>query len=373
MKPKFDEWLMSILFCGFLLVMSALFFLLPKTQFSETEKRYLQDPPKYSFESLASGQLGYDIESYMADHIPGRDFFVGLYSYFERLTLRQVSEDIYLAEGERLVEKPVIWDEDRITRNVNSILSFANHYPNQVDIMIVPSGGWAVRDRIIGISNPYCDEEIISGIYGKLPGVNTVDITEMISSYPDPAELYYRTDHHWTSLGAYKAYCHYVESKGLSAIPEKEFTVKTVEDFKGTTHSRSALWLIPGEPLQMWSGPASLTVTNRESQESHQGPFYMERLKEQDKYTVFLDGNHSLVRIENPEKEEKILVFRDSYANCLGSFLAQSYGTVVLVDLRYYKEPLETLWAEETFDDTLICYSLSNFMTDNNIVDLFMD
>jgi hypothetical protein len=65
-----------------------------------------------------------------------------------------------------------------------------------------------------------------------------------------------------------------------------------------------------------------------------------------------------------------LLVIRDSYSNCLGTFLANSYETVVLIDLRYYKEPLTELLAQEEFDDVLVCYSLGNFMTDNNLFKL---
>ena len=91
----------------------------------------------------------------------------------------------------------------------------------------------------------------------------------------------------------------------------------------------------------------------------------LERLKELDKYTVYLGGNQPLVRIHNPEGEGRILVIRDSYANCLGTFLAQSYAEVVLVDLRYYKSPVSEL-AKEGFDQVLVCYSLYNFLTDAN-------
>ena len=98
------------------------------------------------------------------------------------------------------------------------------------------------------------------------------------------------------------------------------------------------------------------------------GVFYWERLEEADKYTVFLDGNHSLVRIHNPAAEGKLLVIRDSFSNCLGCFLAESYGEVVLVDLRYYKQPVSELADLEQFDSILVCYSIGNFLTDANIL-----
>ena len=87
----------------------------------------------------------------------------------------------------------------------------------------------------------------------------------------------------------------------------------------------------------------------------------------------FLPRTYAEVEYEdfdNPEAagKGKLLVIRDSYANCLGTFLANSYETVVLVDLRYYKLAVSELLAQEEFDDILVCYSLGNFMTDTNMI-----
>ena len=162
----------------------------------------------------------------------------------------------------------------------------------------------------------------------------------------------------------------YMRLLGRDYRAKEDFTVETVPGFQGSTYSESALWLTPGEDIQLWHGSSNITVTNGENDQPHQGVFYKERLEEVDKYTVFLDGNHSTVRIVNPDAKEKgkLLVIRDSYSNCLGTLLAESYEEVVLVDLRYYKNPVSQLCAEENFTDVLVCYSMDNIMTDTNLV-----
>ena len=370
MKNRLDQWITVIAFCAILGIMAALFLVLPEKDFSETEKRYLEDFPKLTWESLSSGEFGADIETYMADHIPGRDFLVGMNAYLEKWTGRQVSKDIYVAEGDRLVEAPVEWNAMQAQQNMMAVNMFAETIGTDVDFMIVPSAGWAVEDSIEGLADPYMDEQLIGDLYALAgENLNTLDILSVYENM-DRDTLYYRTDHHWTSLGAYTAYKTYMESMGRDYRDQADFTVDTVEGFYGTTYSRSALWMTPTEPLEMWTGNENLTVVNGESEDVHSGVFYEERLQEADKYTVYLDGNHSTVRIENPDNagKGKILVVRDSYSNCLGCFLAESYETVVLVDLRYYKESISELYAQETFDDVLVCYSLSNFMTDTNLV-----
>lgn len=357
MQNKKSDFLTIILFCGFLAVMLMLYLLLPKKDYSEQEKRYLAETPDLNWADVASGDWGNDAETYMADHIPGRDFFVGLNAYFDLWTGRQAGKDIWLKDG-RLVEAPVKMNESAISRNMKSINAFGETVGQQVDLMIVPSAGWAM-----GLGE-YSDESIINSIYDSA-SVNTVDVRDVFSGKPS---LYFSTDHHWNSEGAHAAYAAYMTELGRDYKTADAFAKENCGSFQGSTYSRSALWLMPGEELELWQSDTPLTVTNAETEGEHEGVYYWERLVEADKYTVFLDGNHSLVRIQNPNAEGKLLVIRDSYSNSLGCFLAESYGEVVLVDLRYYKQPVSALAAQEGFDDILICYSIGNFLTDTNLI-----
>ena len=258
------------------------------------------------------------------------------------------------------VRETPAYDEAAVARNMSAINKLAEKLDREVTVMIVPSAGWAA-----GIDG-YSDEESILAAYAAAGDlVRTVSVEDIFRSRPD---LYYGTDHHWTSQGAYLGYAAFSEAVGRDYRPAEDFTVTTVEGFQGSTYSRSALWLTPAENIELWHGSDRLTVTNRESEEIHEGIFYMERLEEADKYTVFLDGNHSLVRVTNPDKEGKLLVIRDSYANCLGGFLAESYGEVVLIDLRYYRQSVSELVEQEGFDDILVCYNSLNFLTDTNLM-----
>ena len=358
MKSRKSELLTVILFCGFLAAMMLGYLFLPKDAFSENEKRYLEEAPQLNWADVSSGVWGDDAETYMADHIPGRDFFVGLNAYFELFTGRQVSKDIWILE-DRLVEAPVEQDEAAVEKNMSLINSFAQTIGQNVDLMIIPSSGWAAG------SEEYEDDAVIDEIYA-LAGEN-LTTWDMVSVFDGNPQLYYKTDHHWNSEGAYAAYRTYMTGLNRQFPSSDDFQKRVYAQFQGSTYSRSALWLTPAEDLELWQGSDELTVTNGESEETHQGVFYWERLEEADKYTVFLDGNHSIVRIQNPNAQGKLLVIRDSYSNSLGCFLAESYAEVVLVDLRYYKQPVSSLVAEEGFDNVLVCYSIGNFLTDTNL------
>lgn len=366
MKAKFHEKLTIGLFCGFLAVMAVLYWVLPQSDFSEREKRELAAFPAFSWETLTSGQFGSEIETYMADHMPGRDFFVGVGAYYDLLCGRQVSKDIYLAENNRLVEAPVVHNDAQIEKNMKYINKLAASLAIPVDLMIVPSAGFLLEDTILGLHDDYQDDEIISAIYFHAgENVRCVDILRHFSKNDSPHTLYYRTDHHWTSYGAFEAYRFYMNAIGKESVEGNFFDRESFQGFRGSTYSRSALWLTPSEPIELWQG-SQLTVTIGE--ETYDSVFFRDRLQEADMYTVFLDGNQPLVRIRNEANvgKGKLLVIRDSYANCIGPMLAESYEEVVMVDLRYYKLPVSALCQAEGFDNVLILYSLSNFMTDSN-------
>lgn len=347
----------AVLFCGFLFTM-ALGYFFSNTAFSEMEKRYLAEAPDFRLDKVLSGTWSREAEEYLTDHVPGRNLLVGINAYLELLAGRQQLKDVWLVD-DKLLEAPVATDEAAISRNLKAIRGLSQTLDRPVDLMVIPSAGWAAG------AEGYTDEETLEEIYAACgDGVRAVPVEALFRGRP---ELYYNTDHHWTSQGAYDGYSAYMQALSREARPREAFSVTTVSGFQGSTYSRSALWLTPPESMELWQGSHNLTVENGEAPGIHQGIFYPERLETSDKYTVFLDGNHSIVRVHNPDKPGKLLVIRDSYGNCLGGFLAESFGEVVLVDLRYYRQSVSNLAREEGFDHILVCYSCANFLTDTNL------
>lgn len=354
-----------VIFLCALGLIPALFFLLPKRDWSPEEKRYLASRPKLSLSSLADGSFGEETETYVSERFPGRNFFVELNAYAEKLCLRQTTKEIYAAADGALIERPVTFDEELARRRTEIVNAFAEKTGREVTLCVIPSAGYVRGGSVTALADSYRDDELLEAISAAAEeNVRTVDLLPAFLAAE--GELFYKTDHHWTSRGAHLAAGElFAERRGK--LPEN-FTVTATEDFRGTTRSRAAFWNVPGERLELWDGGGSFTVTDSESGQVHAGIFYPEKLESDSPYDAFLNGNRPLVTIENgdPEAEGTLLLIRDSYADTLAGFAAYAYKTVILVDLRYYKKPVSELAAEA--DDVMLLYSLKNFMEEESLV-----
>lgn len=359
------------LFCGFLALFLLMYLFWPKTDFSEKEKRYLQEMPRLNWDSVVSGEFGTKAEKAAADHMPWRDFFLQLNAKFDRALNLQSTKEIYVGVDGRLFERPYRNDPAAIVRNMKAINDFAQGLGQEVNLMLVPSSGYLLAEEIAGLADPYIDDQLIDEAYA-LAGEYTkpVQLLEHFQTQPDPAALYYRGDHHWTSLGAYTACDYFFSSKGRALPGTEEYTIQKVDGFYGSTYSRACLWDTAPESLELWDSGSQYTVSFSDKEGEFNSVFFPERLEEMDKYPVWLDGNHPLVVINNESEaaEGALLIVRDSFGSCFAPFAAEEYETVVLVDLRYYKLPVSQLFSQWDFEDILIMYYVGNFMSDTNLV-----
>ena len=142
-----------------------------------------------------------------------------------------------------------------------------------------------------------------------------------------------------------------------------------VSGFLGTTYSRSGLWGTPSETLELWDSATRFLVENREDGELHEGLYYEEHLTEHDKYPVYLDGNHpyTVIKNANATSDEKLLIVKDSFAHSLTPFLADHYAEIIMVDMRYYANPIPDLVKQEGIDRVLFVYSIDNLAKDDRI------
>lgn len=366
MKQRALNIVTVALFALALLAVPLYWLLCPRKTFSETERRYLAEPPKLT--SLKDWSFDDAVETYLADQLPGRDALVGLDAYTVLLSGRQVSEDIWMDREGYLVEAPVKASLEQLDKRLGRMAALGEKTGLPVYVMAVPSTGYVRRGTLPkALAALYPDGELLGRIEDA-PGVTVVPLeNEFLQSGQG---WYYRTDHHWTGSGAYAAYGLFMETAGLEALDYDRFYHHTVPGYVGSTRSRSALWLTKPDVLTMDEPmDAPVTVTFSDDEKAYDSLFFLDHLTEYDWYPLFLDGNHPVTVIENRSAPDgpTLLMVKDSFGNTLAPLLVPSYGKIVLVDPRYYRGSVAELCAEQGADEILFCYSLERICTDLNL------
>lgn len=377
-KKKLLHFVPAIVFLVFIYVMCLLFIFQPKEDYSASEKRYLADFPDASFENIVFGDFDSEFESYMADHVAGRSFYVGLNAYYELSSGRNGSNGVYACADNYLINDPVDRNTN-IESNLGVFSQFTEANSLNTSLMIIPSTGYVMSDKLPANHKDYLDGEYFDLIEENCGSMNFINVENAFKSAAGNGDqLYYRTDHHWTTRGAYLAYTEYCRALELEATPEESYDKTTVSGFYGTTYSTSGFWNTPPDNIEFWEnrdniGAVNVKITEGTETEEYDSYFFLSHLEEDDKYPTFLDGNHALVEITNENAQGgAILVIKDSYAHAMMPFLSENYSKIIMVDLRYYKAPISALLdtdgdGENDITDCLVLYSMENFATDTDI------
>lgn len=366
---KKRDIILTVLFSIYIGMMAVMIAVLPKQTVSENEKRTLAQFPKFSVERIMAGRWESDFETYISDHFPARNTFASLDAYHMLLTGRNGSNGVYKGKDGYLINTPVKYDYDTLYKNISAVNEFAKKTGIKTKLIAVPSTGYIMSDKLPDVHMEYKDEEIRYAIEQiTSPYVEMIDIASELMDNKDTAQLYYKTDHHWTSEGAYIAYKKWAKSEGLTAQNADEYMIEKTDGFYGTTYTKSALWNEKSDIIEIWEYPINVTVTIDDENE-YNSMFFREHLEKMDKYPVFLDGNHGFERITNHDNPDgkKMLVIKDSYAHCFVPFMMENAAQTDMVDLRYYLDSVSELTAENEYDEILVIYSLSNLCEANDL------
>ncbi len=372
-KPNILKFILPFLFIGMLAIMSLFTFLDGKT-YSENEKRVLAEFPEFSWKSIASGTFQSDLEKYAADHISGRNFFVGVDAYFSKLMGKNALSDIYYADGGYLINAPKEDTDGNFENNVKNFQKFTESVRVDSTLLIIPTAGYIMDDKLPRFSKEYFDDELFERANSLTPDISFLDTRKVLfDAYTEGKGVYYRTDHHLTSQGSYEVYKAYCEFNDMQYPLKADYTVETYGDFYGTTYSGSGYFLAQPDNIELWSTGNSVTVTLEEKDsKTADSVFFKEHLKNKDKYPVFLDGNHSYVHIHNPRSYGgNLLVIRDSYAQNMAPFLSHNYRNIYMIDTRYYRNSAKKLINEKNINKILYLYGLDTLITDNSTSWLF--
>ncbi len=368
----------AVLFVAFIFAMAIWFVVNPKADYSSSEKRYLQQFPVTSVDTVLSGEFSEKFETYFADHFPQRNMWVGLNSYYNLGIGLNGRNGVYNSADGYLINVPVN-KENYVRKNIRVLAEFKEKIGDvPMTVMLAPSTGYIATDKLPLIHDSYNDDTYFAETAKTLgeSGVNFVDLRETFKQkYAEGVQLYYRTDHHWTTDGAYEGYVKLCEKLGVQPADKDSFAKTAYGGFYGTTYSTSGYWLTKPDSITVYDNQENtdknITVKiSEDGKDNHYGSmFFYNHIDEDDKYPVFLDGNHALTEIQNKNaKNGTIVVIKDSFSHSLAPFLAENYSKVVLVDLRYYKQSVSDLIKKENPEQVVALYGIDNLATDTDIV-----
>ncbi len=357
---------LTVLFCLFLGGLLAWHLLLPDRKISEGENRTLAQFPTFSWKALADGSYAKDIEAYFADQFPMRDTWTGAKARTEQLLGQRVFHAVYLCQ-DRLIAAVAQPDRALVERNLASVKKLSERVP--VRIGLIPSAADIWQEKLPAGAPSWDQHGLLEQV--KALGIPQIEFRPALQRHRQEP-VFYRTDHHWTTLGAYYGYGAVMYALGQEPLPKQAFRPETVsEAFYGTLYSQSGVhWLKP-DTIEFWVPEDGLTVTSWRSGKPQPSALYDRTyLKKKDRYAAFLGGNQPLCVIENQNApcKEKLLLVRDSYSDALAPFLAQHYAAVHLMDLRYYHDSVAKYAEEQGINQVLVLYSIPNFVTDRNLV-----
>ncbi|MFJ5622869.1 DHHW family protein [Peribacillus loiseleuriae] len=378
MKQK-AERLLVLGFVGTLFLNALFFFILPHQRFSDLENRYLQGAPHLAWDNLLSKKYAEEAESFVTDHFPFRDKWVWIKSAAEQYRLQQENNGIYKGKDGYLFETFLEPDYTKIQQYTESVNQFASNHPEvNMTFMLAPTSIGLYPERLPWLAPSYSQKKVNRFIEDHMRNELTfIDGFDFLDSHAsDP--IYYRTDHHWTTYGAYLAYVAYAEQKGWHSLSQKDFLIQTVShSFLGSYHTRSQFNGLLPDTIQVYSPrdpiPTEMYIVDtNQTMTSMYDPSF---LAKKDQYSYFLGGVHALMKLttelgSQQIEQDKLLVIKDSYAHSVIPFLTRHVPEIHVIDIRYYNGSIAEYLSKNEIKDVLFLFNTSTLVGDASLLKL---
>ena len=362
----------SLFFVG----LFALDLVTPDRAYSELENTTLsQRPSLSSFSADGLNKFFTAYTKYVKDQVAGRDNWVALQSTVEtKVMQKEQSGGILLGKEHMMFPRTygLVSSETRtLPKNTAALESLCRRYPGLVNVMLVPAAS-AVYPENVPAGAPLLDEDRYLDALSEAvqtAGGRFVDVRQTLADHKGEY-IYYRTDHHWTSTGAYYAYQQLCTALGLTPFDPSAHTARTAEGFYGTHYSKARTPDAEPDTITYYNLPNALTIytvtaPGQPAEGETTGLYDTDKLSVYDKYAMFLHGNNGLSRIKGDATGRgRILVIKDSYANCFVPYLTANYADIDVVDFRNYNYGLDQLIADNGYDQILVLYSFDSFKSD---------
>lgn len=369
--------------------------------YSDTENRYLASRPEFTWSSLLDGSFTKEYESYITDQFPERDRWIGLKTRTELALGKVETKGVWLAkDGYLIVDYPASdFQSEQAGKNKEALAKALAYYADvlgesHVRVLLIPTASQILTDKLPKNCLRYDQSAYVRQVkeaVRKQTGIEAlfVDAESVLTAHGEEY-IFYRTDHHWTTLGAYYVYQAWAQSVGITPVGDSELTVVS-ENFLGTTYSKLHT-AEQADTISVFDTDTPVTLIHNLTEET-EGFYDWSALAKRDQYAVFLGGNDGLLEIRREsgakeetagspadrladgpaggktedEQESVLLVVKDSFANCFIPYAAEHYDRILVADLRYLNMSLKALTEQYGVTDLLVLYNVQAFATDISV------
>lgn len=380
-KQKIAKYMTVIVFASLIFLVTIINLFTPDKGFSESENRYLQKQPTFTFDNLLAGKFTADFETYMTDQFVWRDGFIGVKTQAEYIVGKKDSNGVYFASDGYLIEKHDIKDIDYalLDRNIKRLYEFTETTSqklgdNKVSVMLIPTSSNVLKNTLPPFTSGFDQDSVIDEIKNGLPNNGIfVDLRDTLTEHSNEY-IYYKTDHHWTSNGAYYAYKEWSNRLGINGYSKDDFNINPVtESFYGTVYTKARLVSTKPDTIYTYvpkTNPQYSVEYNLG--ERTENTLYADKyLTKRDKYAYFLNGNNPIVKIISPNKNsKKLLIIKDSFSHSFAPFVVNDFEEVHMLDLRYLNISIQDYIDEHKITDALFMFNTINFAKETTLINL---
>lgn len=320
---------------------------------SEIPEDFFEESSQNSEESSESSSQGEISESEAADSSDTSSEASETPSSKEESSSQSSSKDDETAVGEQQGSTFIYKDRamgmfgcnpnmaDYYTSAINNYAEVLGDDVQVYNVVVPTSIDFYIPQKYKSITQP--QKPAIDRIYEKLSDkVISVDAYSSLEQHKDEY-IYFRSDHHWTGLGAYYAYCEFAKAAGFEPVAMENFETRRLEGFLGTLYNQTKEPKLKENPdyvdYYMIDTPhQAYRYIKDQPFTPYPCSIHGEYARSPNSYSVFLHGDFPLVRIDTDIKNgKKIAVVKESYGNAFAPFLANHYEQVFVVDERYFQ------------------------------------
>ncbi len=343
-------------------------------KYSVFEKRELAKFPKTNVKTITQAKFQSGLDNFLNDHVVFRDQCIYTTTMANKLMGRAEKADVYFGKDGYLIEKSISAKPEKIKENVKYLSTFMNMAADSigsknVKVVLIPNKEYVLTDKMPKFA-PVSDDNLKmkSMLWYTLKDKNMiVDLTKGLQKHKDEY-IYYKTDHHWTSLGAKYGYEMMMDAMGEKKLRGEKSKVVT-DDFLGTTYNK--LHYAPQKDLITKYNIKTAEEASVECDDAADitDIYYEKALKKDDKYEYFMGGNFGVVKIHTGCTNGKTLVLiKDSFANCIVPFLTNNYENIVMVDPRYLGGSImDALSDIRKIDTMVVLFNEEKFMNNTDL------